>query len=100
MSDLVRVVPESAAQILEKLQKLAENYKHVSAIDVTEGPDGPRIVIDLSGTANFFGNPDFYLPVRDMAGARTFVAHLTQKIKSGATPSMDDARRLFDLIAR
>lgn len=62
MSDFDKMIPRTSTELGRNLTKLHENRKHIKKawVDLST----PRIYVDLSGTANFAGNPDFYIPLK------------------------------------
>jgi len=92
--ELIRV--HDASQLHDNLAKLLKNKKHIESLVVDTNTD--EIRIDLSRTANMFGNIDFRLSLQSGKGAdaRTIIDTLRKQ----DAPTRGQSEELFAMLAR
>jgi hypothetical protein len=93
-----RMIPKSASEFLEYLEKLHQNRKYMVSAKIDD--TSSQLRIDLNWMANSGGYPDIYLPLKrsQLPQAKALIDSLLTQSASGYGPSRADAQRLFDMI--
>lgn len=94
MSEFEIVSVKTANHLHDNLEKLLKNKKHIDSIVVDSISD--RIKIDLSRTANTFGNPDFQMKLKRGRAAEAEV--IINRLRSQNSPSRQQSEELFALL--